>query len=54
MVLLKISFSPKPETGDSLSPPPDNVTFAGHFVDDVRASVSIRKPASNRRNQALP
>jgi len=54
MVLLKVSFSPKPETGDSLSAPPDHVTFAGHFVDDVRASVSIRKPASNRRSQALP
>lgn len=53
MVLLKVSFSPKPESGESLSPPPDHVTFAGHFVDDVRASISIRKPVGNRRNQAL-
>jgi len=54
MVLLKVSFSPKPESSESLSPPPTHVSFAGHFVDDVRASVSIRKPVSNRRNQALP
>ena len=54
MVLLKISFSPKPESGESLSPPPDHVTFVGHFVDDLRASVSIRKSASNRRNPVLP
>ena len=54
MVLLKVSFSPKPESGESLSTPPDHVTFAGHFMDDVRAFVSIRKPVSNRRSQALP
>jgi hypothetical protein len=54
MVLLKISFRPKPESGESLSPQSAHVTFAGHFVDDVRASVSIRKPASNRPNQAQP
>ena len=54
MVLLKVSFSPKPESGESLSAPPHHVSFAGHFVDDVRASVAIRKPVSNRRSQALP
>jgi hypothetical protein len=54
MVLLKVSFSPKPESGESLSPLPDHVSFAGHFVDDVRASVTVRKPVSNRRSQALP
>jgi hypothetical protein len=54
MVLLKVSFSPKPDSGESLSQAPTHVSFAGHFVDDVRASVSIRKPVSNRRNQALP
>jgi hypothetical protein len=54
MVLLKVSFSPKPESGESLSAPPDHVSFAGHFVDDVRASVAIRKPVSNRRSQAQP
>ena len=54
MVLLKVSFSPKPDSGESLSQAPIHVSFAGHFVDDVRASVSIRKPVANRRNQALP
>ena len=54
MVLLKVSFSPKPASGQSLSPLPDHVSFAGHFVDDVRASVTVRKPVSNRRSQALP
>ena len=54
MVLLKVSFSPKPVSGRSLSPLPDHVSFAGHFVDDVRASVTVRKPVSNRRSQALP
>ena len=52
MVLLKVSFSPNAASGESLSPAPDHVTFAGHFVDDVRASVSIRKRVSNRESQA--
>jgi hypothetical protein len=54
MVLLKVSFSPIHESAESLSPLPDHVSFAGHFVDDVRASVTIRKPVSHRRSQALP
>jgi hypothetical protein len=41
-VLLKVAFTPVPASGESLSPLPDHVTFAGHFVDDVRASVTIR------------
>ena len=53
-VLLKVSFSPVPASGASLSPLPDHVTFAGHFVDEVRASVSIRHAAPNQRNEALP
>jgi hypothetical protein len=53
-VLLKASFSPMPASGKNLSPLPDHVTFAGHFVDDVRASVTIRKAVPNRRNEALP
>jgi len=53
-VLLKASFSPMPASGKSLSPLPDHVTFVGHFVDDVRASVTIRKAAPNQRNAALP
>jgi hypothetical protein len=54
MVLLKVSFSPKPENGRSMESLADHVSFSGHFVDDVRASVTIRKPVSNRRSQALP
>jgi hypothetical protein len=41
-------------SGKSQSPLPDHVTFAGHFVDEVRASVNIRKAAPNQRNEALP
>jgi hypothetical protein len=54
VVLLKVSFSPVPTSSESQSPLPDHVTFAGHFVDDVRASVTIRKAAPNHRNEALP
>jgi len=54
MVLLKVSFTPVPASGKNLSPLPDHVTFAGHFVDDVRASVTIRKAVPNHRNEALP
>jgi hypothetical protein len=54
MVLLKVSFTPVPASGKSQSPTPDHVTFAGHFVDDVRASVTIRKAVPSRRNEALP
>jgi hypothetical protein len=53
-VLLKASFSPMPANGKSQSPLPDYETFAGHLVDDVRASVSIRNAASNHLSQALP
>lgn len=53
-VLLKVSFTPMPASGASQSPPPDHVTFAGHFVDDVRASVIIRKAVPKHRNEALP
>lgn len=53
-VLLKVSFTPVPASGTNLSPLPDHVTFAGHFVDDVRASVSLRKSVSNHGSEALP
>ncbi len=33
---------------------PDHVTFAGHFVDDVRASINIRQSVSNHGSEALP
>jgi hypothetical protein len=53
-VLLKVSFTPVPASGKSLSPRPDHVSFAGHFVDDVHASVTVRKAVPNQRNEALP
>ena len=54
LVLVKVSFIPTPANGASLSPLPDHMTFAGHFVDNVRASVTIRKATPNHRNEALP
>jgi len=53
-VLLKVSFSPVPASGASLSPLPDHVTFAGHFVDEVRASIRIRHAAPHQQNPMLP
>jgi hypothetical protein len=53
-VLLKVAFTPVPASGTNLSPLPDHVTFAGHFVDDVRASVTIRKVDPHHLNEALP
>lgn len=53
-VLLKVSFRPMPAGGTNLPQLPDHVTFAGHFVDDVRASVSIRKVMPDHRTGALP
>ncbi|MFM7604896.1 MAG: hypothetical protein ACKO8Z_06815, partial [Prosthecobacter sp.] len=52
-VLLKVSFSPMPAGGTSLLPLPDHITFAGHFVDDVRASIRIRDAVPNQRAQAV-
>jgi hypothetical protein len=49
-----VSFTPVPASGKNLSPLPDHVTFAGHFVDDVRASINIRQSVSNHGNEALP
>ena len=43
-----------PASGKNLSSLPDDVTFAGHFVDDVRASVTIRKVHPHHQNEALP
>ena len=53
-VVLKVSFSPVPASGKNLSLLPDHVTFAGHFVDDVRASINIRQSVSNHGSEALP
>lgn len=53
-VLLKVSFNPVPASSANLSSLPDHVTFAGHFVDDVRASINIRQSVSNHGSKALP
>ena len=53
-VMLKLSFRRMPKGSDVQSSLPDPVIFAGHFVDDVRASVIIRKAVPNHRNEALP
>jgi hypothetical protein len=53
-VMLKVSFRRWPKGSGDQPSLPDLMTFAGHFVDDVRASVTIRKGVPNRRNEALP
>ena len=53
-VMLKVSFRRWPKGSGDQPSLPDLMTFAGHFVDDVRASVTIRKAVPNRRNEALP
>jgi hypothetical protein len=53
-VMLKVSFRRWPKGSGDQPSLPDLMTFAGHFVDDVRASVTIRKAASNHLSQALP
>ena len=53
-VMMKMSFRRMPKGSDVQSSLPDPVIFAGHFVDDVRASVIIRKAVPNHRNEALP
>ena len=53
-VMLKVSFRRWPKGSGDQPSLHDLMTFAGHFVDDVRASVTIRKAAPNHRNEALP
>ena len=53
-VMLKVSFRPGPARGTSPSPLPNYVGFAGHFVDNVRASIRIRNAAPKQQNPALP
>lgn len=51
MVLLKLSFSPASANGDSQKPLPDYIILPAHFVDNVRASISIRDAVQNRRSK---
>lgn len=53
-VMLKVSFRRWPKGSGDQPSLPDLMTFAGHFVDNVRASVTIRKATPNHRNEALP
>ena len=53
-VMLKLTFRRWPKGSEGQSSLPDPVTFAGHFVDDVRASIRIRNVAPKQRNLALP
>jgi hypothetical protein len=52
-VMLKASVCRMPMESKSLSSLPESVTFAGHFVDDVRASIRIRDAVPNQRAQAV-
>ena len=53
-VMLKVSFRRWPKGSGDQPSLPDLMTFAGHFVDDVRASIRIRHAAPNQQNPALP
>jgi len=49
-VILKVSVRRWPKDKESQSSLPSPVTFAGHFVDDVRASIHVRNTTPNQRN----
>ena len=53
-VMLKVSFRRWPKGSGDQPSLPDLMTFAGHFVDDLRASIRIRNAAPNQQNPALP
>ena len=40
-VMLKVSFRREPMGSETLSSLPESLTFTGHFVDDVRASIRM-------------
>jgi hypothetical protein len=54
LVMLKVSFRRMPMENESMSSLPEAVTLAGHFLDDVRASIHIRDGAPNHGNRQLP
>ena len=49
-VILKVSLRRWPKDKESQSSLPSPVTFAGHFVDNVRASIHVRKVVSDKRD----
>ena len=53
-VMLKVSFRRWPKGSGDQPSLPDLLPFAGHFVDDLRASIRLRNAAPNQQNPALP
>ena len=49
-VVVKVSVRRWTKNKESLSTLPNPVNFSGHFVDDVRSSIHVRKIASNQRD----
>jgi len=49
-VIVKVSVRRWPKDKESQSSLPSPVTFAGHFVDDVRVSINIRNTTPAQRN----
>jgi hypothetical protein len=49
-VILKVSVRHMPKNKEPLSTLPNSITFSGHFVDDVRASIHVRKVMSDQRD----
>ena len=49
-VILKVSVRHMPKNKEPLSTLPNSITFSGHFVDDVRASIHVRKVVSDQRD----
>jgi hypothetical protein len=49
-VILKVSVRRWPTEKESQASLPSPVTFAGHFVDDVRTSIHIRNKGSDPKN----
>ena len=49
-VVVKVSVRRMPKNKEPLSTLPNPITFSGHFVDDVRASIHVRKVVSDQRD----
>ena len=49
-VILKVSVRRMPKNKEPLSTLPNPITFSGHFVDDVRASIHVRNTPTAQRN----
>ncbi len=47
-VMLKVSVTRSPSENEGRSSLPHSVTFAGHFIDEVRASVQLRDGGTRR------